>query len=952
MGAGGGTALVIGPGPVTLSQGPSFQYLAARGCALLRRRGLRVLALEDNPATLMDAAGDEGALFIEPPAVEVVRRIAERYGVDSAWHGWGGCRGRRLYMSMAGDGWYEAAGIRTPDLDDRTLWLCGDRSLLREALEAGGMANPPFQAVGSLRDGQAAAERLGFPLVVRPHFSCGGAGAGLAYNLEDYPVLLEEAMRESPTGEVLVEKALGGWRKYVAVVLRDAGGASCVPGVFEQQDPLPLHDEDAVLTYPPWRCGRDGEYALQETARQVARLLDLRGLVEVKLAAPPAWESVFVLDVNPGPWRVTALLEAARGTDLLAAHVDLLSGAQLAPELLELGRGRPAATLVAVPRRSFEQEREGEGPISLACTSTGRGFFVAASPARAAARAAASLRGMARGNGQALRVLEEMALGLRAGGGDRGAAPPPAGGRAPHRLAHPRGEDGEGGVLLLGADNAGPSGGYEANVNCLQAVRACRREGRRVALYTPDPGFALLAARDADAVWVGMLRGEEAAAAAEASRTGSVVAHYGGRAAAEVAMQLADGGLEVWALSSLREGHRMEAALRRLREAGLQVVDFVLGGGAEGAEEIARRNGYPVMAMADEPGAAPMRKLVYGAEDARAFAHSRGSGEVLWRAIREEAQEIQAEAVAGGEESAVLLWEQVDAPGINSSDGLAVYPPRYLTKEQSQRARELAGRALQALGWGGNLSLRMHITGGELYLWSISVGASANLPFLARASSLQLAAMGMASLCGGSFAAGEGRAPLSAVRVPTLPYGLIAASDILASPQRRSTGAVMGIAADPGVAVAKALWSQGLRPQPGGKAFLSVANREKRRAPMLARELLEAGYLLMATRGTAHALEAAGIRVETVNKLREGRPNILDLIRNGQIGLIVNVPRGKHPHSDGFYIRAASARHGIPCVTNMEVALALARGMRRADPRAWEVSPLGARGPRPEGGGD
>jgi carbamoyl-phosphate synthase large subunit len=142
------------------------------------------------------------------------------------------------------------------------------------------------------------------------------------------------------------------------------------------------------------------------------------------------------------------------------------------------------------------------------------------------------------------------------------------------------------------------------------------------------------------------------------------------------------------------------------------------------------------------------------------------------------------------------------------------------------------------------------------------------------------------------------------------------------------------------MALAKALWSQGMRPQPGGKAFLSVANREKRRALLLARELQQAGYVLMATRGTAHALAAAGIEVETVNKLREGRPNILDLIHNGQVGLVVNVPRGKHPHSDGFYIRAASVRRGIPCITNMEVALALARGLRMADPPAWEVHPL------------
>jgi len=804
---------------------------------------LRVLILEDNPATLMDVAAGEDALFIEPPAVEAVRRIIEQYGVDSVWHGLGGGRGRRLYMSMAGNGWYEGAGVRTPDLDDRTLWLCGDRSLLREALEAEGIASPAFQAVGSLREGQAAADRLGFPLVVRPHFSCGGSGAGLAYNLEDYPALLDEAMRESPTGEVLVERALGGWRKYVALVLRDVGGMSCVPGIFEQQDLLPRHDEDAVLVYPPLRCGRDGEYALQEMAREVVHKLDLSGLVEVKLAADPSWESLFVLDINPGPWRTTPLLEAARGTDLLALHVDMLTGAKLGKEQLTLERERPAGTAVFVPRRSFEEDGNGEGHISLACTSMGRGFFSAENAADAAALAIEYLREVgANGNDPAVRVLEDLVSGGKSGAAHAAgtAVSTPRVDRVSHCVSRSADEGFEGGVLLLAADNAGPSGAYEANVNLLRVIGSCRQAGRKVVAYTPDPGFALVASQEADAVYLGVLRGDEIAFAADALRVRRAVAHYGGRAAMGVAPELNAMGLEVLGLQAILGGRRMGAALKQMKETGIPVVDFALNGGVKGAEEIARSNGYPMMAAVDEPGALPARRLVYSADDSRAFIDEYGRGEVLWRAMREEAQEIHVEAVAGDDGSVVLLWEQVDAAGINSSDGLAVYPPRYLTSEQSRKALDLAVRAIGALGWRGNLSMRMHISDGDIYVWSVSPGASANLPFLYRASSVQLASLGMAALCGERLEAGETAEIISAVRVPTVPYGLIAASDILPSPQRRSTGAVMGMAGDPGVALAKAMWSQGLRPQPGGKAFLSVANREKRRALMLARDLLEA----------------------------------------------------------------------------------------------------------------
>jgi carbamoylphosphate synthase large subunit len=946
------TALVIGPGPVTLAQGPAFQYMAARGCRQLRRLGFHVLALEDNPATLMDLGGAEGGLFVEPPAAEVVQRIVERYSVGSIWYGLGGRRGWVLAMRLAREGWYETSGIQAPGHDDRTLWLCGDRSLLRETLEAGGIANPAFHAVGSIREGQDAAERIGFPLVVRPHFSCGGWGAGLAYNLEDYPALLEEAMRESLTGEVLVEEALDGWRKYIALVLRDNSGRTCIPGVFEQEEPLPANDEDAVLVYPPQRCGREGEYALREMASQVVEALDLLGLVEVKMAAAPGWEALYVIDVNPRPWRTTPLLEATRGTDLLRAHLDLVMGKDLSREYIELEEKPPDGVVVVASSSSYGAEGDGEGYLALGCRSMGRRIFRGMDASEAAAGAIWDLsrRGVAGEEGKTLETLEEL-MRLGGQGTPGGMSPPQAvhgSGTASYCMSRTAGADLAGGLMLLAGDNGGPGGGFEANVNCYLALKAWRDEGARAALYTPDPGFALFASDEADAVFLGPLEAKAIERASCAVDVKSLTAHFGGRAAMDLAAELAGMGMEVWGQRALEGGGRLRKALQKARSAGLRVVDFRLSNGCDEGAVVLEGAVYPLLATVEEAGARSTQRLVYTPEDGKAFLRQ-NQGDILWRPLREEAQEVQVEAVASDRGHIILLWEQVDAAGIYSTDGLAVYPPCYLTSEQERKALDLAREAIDILGWRGNLSMRIHMNNGDTSLWSISPGPSANLPFLQRASSIPLAARGMMAIGGKNIAIEEACASCSAVRAPLIPFGVIAGSDILPSPQRRSTGAVMGMADDPGVALAKALWSQGLRPQPGGRAFLSVANREKRRAVLLARELLEAGYILMATRGTAHALEAAGIRVETVNKLREGRPNILDLIRNGRVGLVVNIPRGKHPHSDGFYIRAASVRHGTPCITNMEVALALARGLRQADPPAWEVRPLDAYGrPRHE----
>ncbi len=940
-----GEVLVIGPGPVTLAQGPFLQYTAARGCRKLRSCGWRVLVLEDNPATLTDCGCGEGDLYMEPPASEVIERIVGERGIENIWYGYGGRRGWMLAIRLASEAWYESSGMRALDLDDRTLWLCGERTLMRETLEASGIANPAFRAVGSKGEGQEAAEKLGFPLVVRPHFSCGGWGAGLAYNLEDYPALLEEAMRESPTGEVLVEEALDGWRKYIVLVLRDREGAVCMPGIIEQEEPLPKHDEDAVLVYPPLHQGREGEYALREMAGKVVESLDLLGLVEVKLAASPGWEDLYVLDINPHPWRAMPLLETARGVDLVSAHIDLLLGKSLSEKSIELERKPPEGTTVVSSCPAYGSGSEGEGYLALGCRSMGRNVYRGSDAREAAANALADLSGsmQCEMEGETRAALERLicAAGKEARLSTGFSAPPRTQAVSSHYRSWPLREGPGGGVMLLGCDNGEPGGGYEANVNCFQALKTWRDGGGRAALYTPDPGFALLASQESDAVFLGPLHGAAVAAAALSAGTDFLAAHFGGRHAMELAIDLARSGLQVWGLQETEDACSLGKALQKARTAGVAVVDFEMSKGSQEGRTILERTSCPVLATLEEDGSRPVNHVVYTPGEGLDMLGAR-PGKILWRPMREEAQEVQVEAVALPGGHVILLWEQLEATAIDATDGLAVFPPCYLTSEQSRRAQELAARAIDALEWRGNLSMRIRVSNGDIEIWSLSPGPSANVPFLNRASSMPLASYGMMALGGRDVEVKACRESCSAVRAPMIPFGVIADSDILQSPRRRSTGAVIGLDNDPGVAFAKAFWSQGLRPQPGGVALLSVANRDKRRALMLARELQEAGYVLTATRGTARALAAAGIRVEAVNKLHEGRPNILDLIRNGLVGLVVNIPRGRRPHSDGFYIRAASVRHGIPCITNMEVAQAFARGLRRCDPPAWEILPLEA----------
>ncbi|MDY6796808.1 MAG: ATP-grasp domain-containing protein [Actinomycetota bacterium] len=949
--SGNRTIVVIGPGPVTLGQGSCFQYTAARACRLMRRMGKRVLVLEDNPATLMDMEGGEEDLYMEPPAPEVVECIVKRSGAGSVLYGLGGRRGWSLALRLAGEGWYKRFGLAETGNEERIMWLCGDRSLLRETLESSGFGNPSFQAVADLHEGHKAAEALGLPLVIRPHFSSGGWGSFMAYNLEEYPLLLEEALRESLNGEVLVEEALEGWHKYIAISLRDGTGGFQLCGIVEQVDYIPRHDQDAILLYPACGVGDEEVYGITEMVREVSEALGLMGLAEVKLAVQPGWESVYVMDVNPWPWRTMPLLETAQGRDLLSVHINLIMGGSLGGEGEKMHSGDMESAVVAVPRMAGIRDAQENGRMILGCRSLGRKLFTGKDTCEATEKALKGLSGWDKGIGGAndiSKALRRLVGGFEDFGSGEGhtVLEVSAGGGGPDdAICMSRSAEGdvkEGAIFLAGDDDV-PGGGYEDEVNCIQALAAWRRTGGKAILFTENPCMALMAASQADAVYMGPMMVPAVTTAASETGAGSVVAHFGGSRARACARALASRGFQVWELDSLREADRPAITLGKLKDAGLRVVEFACSDDLEGGQRELDGFMYPVLAAVTRRDHEEDRRLLYSREDAQEYAAKHDGKRILWREIREEWQEIEVEAVVLEQgDPLMLVWEQLDEVGISSSDGLAMYPPCYLTTGQSEEVGKTAGRILETLLWKGNISMRMLLNNGDIHIWDIKPVPSSHLPFLHRASGIPLAELGVLSLGGVKAEYESTEATCGVVRNAVIPYGAIASSeDILPSPRRRSTGSVLGIASSTSTALAKALWSEGMRPQPGGKAFLSVANREKRRAVLLARELLAAGYVLTATRGTAHTLGTAGIKVETIYKLREGRPNVSDHIRNGDIRLVVNIPRGKTPHSDGFYIRAASARHGVPCITNMEVALALARGMRNAEPERWEVRPWG-----------
>gem|GEM_PF-1111229 len=933
-----GIALVVGPGSVTIGEGGYPQYIAARACNILRRGGLRVLVLENNPATLMDCGGDTEDLYIEPPIAEVVKRVAEETGVGTVWYGLAGSRGFLLGLQLEEEGWHKALSLRTPDLAAGKL--CGNRYLVRRILKEHGLDNSEFCLAANMREGQDASQHLNFPLMVRPDFSSAGWGCGLAYNLEEYPTLLGDALIDSPTGRVIIEQGLTGWRKYIVLVLSDREGRTVCPGIIEQVDVLPRHDGDSIMACPAVSLSKGQAEGLREMARKSGQALGLAGLCEFKLCLSPQGDNLKLLDLNFGPGRHTPILETLSRTDLVRIHLDLAMGKTLDAEDLRLEKSDLQKAMLVVPRLLNEAAAD-EGYLRLGSRAIGRSAYFGESPQEAgmAAFEALSADGEEDTERQ-LMVIKNILEAPRSRRRDRHPKKSPGGDQGQIFCLSREIENKPGGLLIVAPKGWG-AGGCELEANLFHALQGWKGNNGRALLYTPNLDFALFSLERSDAVFLGPLRASAIRETAERQGLREVVLHFAGREGLSLAEGLCNSGIIALGFE-VADKASMAGMNQRLKQQGLHVVDSIATSGFEAGMDVLGKTAFPLHAVLENKAGTRTERLLYSREDGELLLRELPEEQpVTWREVPGDVQEIQVEAVAGMEpEDLILLWEQLDEIGISSSDGLGVYPPFYLTSQQKKRATALVREAIAALRFKGNLSAKIFLRNGDSWIEEVSLGASPNLPFLERASGLPMAAIGISILKEGPVPEHHHISRCSVVRMPSIPYGVIADSDTLPSPQRRSTGSVLGIASNPAAALAKALWSQGIRPRAGRITFLSVANREKRRAVLLARELQQAGYCMMATRGTAHALAAAGIKVETVNKLKEGRPNILDHIRNGEVGLVINIPRGKSPHSDGFYIRAASARHGIPCITNIEFALALTRGLRHSEPNAWEMLPF------------
>jgi carbamoyl-phosphate synthase large subunit len=1043
--------LVLGSGPIVIGQACEFDYSGTQACRALKREGYRVVLVNSNPATIMTDPGFSDATYVEPLVPEIVEKIVERERPDALLPTVGGQTGINLAIALDERGVLDRFRVEVLGASIEALRLGEDRLLFKQAMEEVGLKVPASGYAGSVEEAleiAVGAGGIGFPLILRPSFTLGGEGGGVAYNLEELAEVAATALRASPAHRILIEQSVLGWKEFELEVMRDTADNAIVVCSVENFDAMGVHTGDSI-TVAPQQTLSDREYqAMRDDAFKVIRRVGVAtGGSNIQFAVDPATGERMVIEMNPRVSRSSALASKATGFPIAKIAALLAVGYTLDEVANDItGKTRAAFeptldyTVVKIPRWAFEKFPEATGTLGTSMQSVGEvmalgGTFPEAlmkglsaleldgnlaarerrmaDPVRLRRRLAVPnwerlfavfaalrqgwtvaevakashidpwflreiqeivaleaelacwdlasiprpllVRAKATGLSDA-RVAsllscreEELAAALAARGiarvykrVDTCAAEFPA--TTPYLYSTYGQEDesdptGRPKVVILGSGPNRIGQGIEFDYCCVQAAYALRERGFETIMVNCNPETVSTDYDTCDRLYFEPLTLEHVLAILDRERPQGVIVQMGGQTPLKLARGLAAAGAPIWGTPP----DAIDLAEDRKRFGALLAAEGILqpeNGTALSYEEaltVARRIGFPVLVRPSYVLGGRAMTVVYDESTLertmREAAEVSPGHPVLLDRFLEDAFELDLDLLADGKRAVVVgLLQHIEEAGIHSGDSAAVLPPYdRVSRAVQDEMRAIARRLALRLGVVGLMNVQFALHGGRIYVLEVNPRASRTVPFIAKAVGRPLAALAARLMAGESLEevglTEEPPVPGVFVKAPVFPFRRFPAVDPILGPEMKSTGEVMGAAADFGNAFAKAWLGAGHKLPRGGVAFLTVHDRDKEALLPVARRFAEVGFSLVATAGTAAYLAEQGLDVRTVHKVQEGHPHVVDHLINGEIQVVVNTPLGRASHEDEAEIRRTALKYDIPCITTLSGAMAMAEGI-------------------------
>ncbi len=1048
------TILIIGSGPIVIGQACEFDYSGAQACKVLQEEGYRVVLVNSNPATIMTDPGLAARTYIEPITREFLEKVIIQERPDAILPTLGGQTGLNAAVELAEAGVLETYGVEMIGCDLAAIQRGEDRKLFNECMEELGLQTARSGYAYSVEDALAIVAQVGYPAVIRPSFTLGGAGGGIARTEEELRTTVAQGIELSPVGEVLVEESIEGWKEFEMEVMRDREGNGIVICSIENLDPMGVHTGDSI-TVAPAQTLSDIEYQRMRVASlAVLEKIGVEtGGSNVQFAVNPEDGRMVIIEMNPRVSRSSALASKATGFPIAKAAARLAVGYTLDEIVNDITGATPACfepsidyCVVKVPRFDFEKFKGTDATLSTRMKAVGEVMAIGRTFEEALGKALRSLEDGRSGLGAdghrtfssvkedyrpllarptsgriiyigcALRhgwsaaeihevtgidrfFLDRMAdiiaiqEELRGRNLDELSAPAlllaKRAGLSDAQIAHLVGSQEllvrtrrkalgvvpafktvdtcaaefpcltqyhyktydaaenecadatceKQKVMILGAGPNRIGQGIEFDYCCVHASYALRDAGYETIMVNCNPETVSTDYDTSDKLYFEPLTFEDVMDVIDCEKPSGVIVTLGGQTPLKLARSLAEAGVPILGTQpeAIDEAEDRNRFSRILDELGIEYPPAGEASSFDEALAVARRIGYPLLVRPSYVLGGRGMAIVYNGEQLSRYMEEATSlspdHPVYLDRFLESAIEVDLDCICDGEEVLIGgVLEHIEEAGIHSGDSACCIPPFSLSDALVDSLEDIARRLALRLGVVGLLNIQFAIKDQVIYCIEANPRASRTVPFISKATGVPLAKIASLVMAGQklsrmNLAADYRNLDHFAVKEAVMPFGRFPGSDVVLGPEMKSTGEVMGLGPTFPAAYAKSQLAISYELPSGGTVFISVADKDKRAIISIARDFERLGFQVASTGGTAKALQASGIRCKVVNKVSEPSPNIGDLIAQGEVALLINTPFGNGSRGDGYTLRLAAVRCGVPYATTIAAAQALAAAM-------------------------
>ncbi len=1052
--------LIIGAGPIIIGQACEFDYSGAQACKALREEGYRVILVNSNPATIMTDPEMADVTYIEPVNWKVIEKIIEKERPDALLPTMGGQTGLNCALDLARNGVLEKYGVELIGAREEAIDKAEDREKFKAAMTRIGLDSARSAMAHSMEEAQQVQAAIGFPVIIRPSFTLGGSGGGIAYNQEEFVEICKRGLEVSPRHELLIEESLIGWKEMEMEVVRDHKDNCIIVCSIENLDPMGVHTGDSI-TIAPAQTLTDKEYQIMRDA-SIAILREIgvdTGGSNVQFAISPTDGRIIVIEMNPRVSRSSALASKATGFPIAKVAAKLAIGYTLDELANEITGGKTPASfeptidyvVTKVPRFAFEKFPTADSRLTTQMKSVGEVMAIGRTFQESFQKA---LRGLEVGvdgmnqrttdreelekelgepgperiwyvgdafeNGFTLEEvhklthidpwflaqiedivkiemqLDDMTLNAidattlrelkRKGFSDRRLAKllktSETKVRARRHLfgvrpvykrvdtcaaefatstaymystyeeeCEARPSDRKK-IMVLGGGPNRIGQGIEFDYCCVHAALAMREDGYETIMINCNPETVSTDYDTSDRLYFEPLTLEDVLEIVAIEKPVGVIVQFGGQTPLKLARDLEANGVPIIGTSPdmIDAAEDRERFQKLLNDLGLRQPPNRTARTEAEALALAEEIGYPLVVRPSYVLGGRAMEIVHEPRDLERYMREAvkvsNDSPVLLDRFLNNACEVDVDALSDGEDVIIGgVMEHIEEAGVHSGDSACSLPPYSLSKEIQDELRRQTKLMAKGLNVVGLMNVQFAIQNDVVYVLEVNPRASRTVPFVSKATGLPLAKIAARCMAGKSLASQgvtkEIIPPYFSVKEAVFPFNKFPGVDTLLGPEMKSTGEVMGVGATFEEAFVKSQYATNVQLPRGGKAFLSVKDADKNKIVAIARDLHEAGFTLLATRGTAAAIAAAGLPVATVNKVTEGRPHIVDMIKNNEVALIINtVEESRKAINDSRSIRTSSLAARVTIQTTVWGAEAAAVGIKNS--AELEVYPLQA----------